>query len=409
VNFPFYIAKRYAASSAKRKNIINIISVISIIAIAMGSMALVILLSVFNGIESLVISMMNTFDTPLKIEAAEGKHFPTDSTKIAQLEDIPSVLHVVEVIEENALSEYDNLQHIVRVKGVSPNYQTFTMLDSMLIDGKFLLEQGDLNYTVMGAGVWYFLGVNIRNYFTQLTLIAPQRTSKSSLSAASFNRMNIIPSGVFSVQQELDETYVIVPLRFAAKLFNYDSLRSYYEVWTVDDKEAAKIKQQVADIVGHEFKVLDRFEQQKTLYKVMRSEKWAVYLILSFIVLIAAFNMISSISMLIVDKEKDMYILNAMGSSIKNVRYIFLWQGLLQSTMGVLIGIVAGLFSCYLQIIFGIIPLGSEGGSFIVDYYPVVIKFWDIVFILITIIAIGFITSLIPVLRINNSYFKSKK
>lgn len=374
---------------------------ISVIAIAVGSAALVILLSVFNGIEGLVISMMNTFDTPLKIEAAEGKHFLSDSVKILQLKEIPAVLHVVETIEENALAEYDDRQHVVRVKGVSSNYQDFTMLDSMLIDGKFLLEQGDLDHTVMGAGVWYFLGVNIRDYFTQLTLIAPKRTTKSALSAASFNRMNIIPSGVFSVQQEMDETYVIVPLRFAAALFDYDSLRSYWEVWTENDREAAKIKQQVADIMGDDFKISDRFEQQKTTYKVMRSEKWMVYLILSFVVLLAAFNMISSISMLIVEKEQDIYILNTMGTSVKRVRSIFLWQGLLQSAMGALIGIAFGLLACYLQITFGIIPLGSEGGSFIIDYYPVIVKFWDVVLVFATIIFIGLMMSLIPVMRIN--------
>ena len=404
MNLEFFIAKRYAASFKKRRNIINIISLISVIAIAGATMALVVMLSIFNGIEGLVISMLNTFDTPLKIEPVEGKHFTTDSMTIVKLENLPGVTYIVEVIEDNALAEYNGRQHIVCVKGVSNHYQAFSPLDTMMIDGKFLLEEGDLNYAVMGGGVWYFLGVNIHDYMTQLTLIAPRRTSGNMMNINSFNQETIIPSGVFSIQQELDEKYIFVPLRFAQTLFEYDSLRSFYEVWTEPDADVAKIKQQVKNITGDDFNVLDRYEQQKTIYKIMKSEKWAVFLILTFIVLISAFNMISSIAMLVIDKQKDMYILTTMGHPVKRLRRIFLWQGLLQSATGAGIGIVIGLIFCFLQTTFGVIPLNSEGGSFIVDYYPVAIQWSDIILIFITIILIGLITSLIPVLRINKRF-----
>jgi lipoprotein-releasing system permease protein len=271
----------------------------------------------------------------------------------------------------------------------------------MTIDGRFILEEGDLDYAVMGGGVWYVLGVNIRDFLTQLTLIAPRRTSSNMMTANSFNYESIIPSGVFSIQQELDEKYVFVPLRFAQTLFEYDSLRSFYEVWTLTDADAAKIKPQVKNIMGDGFRVLDRYEQQKTIYKIMKTEKWAVFLILSFVVLLSAFNMISSIAMLIIDKQKDMYILNAMGNPIGRIRQIFLWQGLLRSAMGAGIGIVVGLIVCFLQITFGIIHLNAEGGSFIIDYYPVAVQWTDIVLVFLTIMLIGLITSLVPVLRIN--------
>ncbi|MCL2040997.1 MAG: ABC transporter permease [Bacteroidales bacterium] len=400
MNLELFIAKRYAAAFRKRRNIINVISLISVIAIAGATMALVVMLSVFNGMEGLVISMLNTFDTSLKIEPVEGKHFPTDSTTIARLENLPGVVQVVEVIEENALAEYNGRQHIVRVKGVSSNYQTFSSIDSLTMDGKFLLEEGDLNYAVMGSGVWYLLGVNIRDFLTQLTLIAPRRMSGNTMNVNSFNHEYIIPGGVFSIQQELDEKYIFVPLRFAQSLFEYDSLRSFYEVWTLTDADAAKIKPQVMSIMGADFRVLDRYEQQKTIYKVMKSEKWAGFLILTFIILISAFNTISSIAMLIMDKQKDMYILNAMGNPVSRTRRIFLWQGLLQSAMGAAIGIVIGLIICLLQNIFGFIPLDAENGSFAVNYYPVIVQWTDIVLVFLTIMLIGLITACIPVLGI---------
>jgi lipoprotein-releasing system permease protein len=185
-------------------------------------------------------------------------------------------------------------------------------------------------------------------------------------------------------------------------------LRSFYEVWTATDADAAKIKQQVKNIVGDDFRVLDRYEQQKTIYKIMKTEKWAVFFILTFIVLISAFNMISSLAMLILDKRKDMYILNAMGNSVKRIRRIFLWQGLLQSAAGAGIGIVFGLILCVLQTTFGIIPLDAEGGSFIVNYYPVAVQWTDIVLIFLTIMLIGLLTSLIPVLRINRRFLSGR-
>jgi ABC-type lipoprotein release transport system permease subunit len=348
--------------------------------------------------------MLNTFDTPLKIEPIEGKHFPTNSATIAKLENLPEALYVAEVIEDNALAEYNGRQHIVKIKGVSSSYQTFTPIDSVTVDGRFLLEEGDLNYAVMGSGVWYYLGVNIRDFLTQLTLIAPRRTTGSMMNINSFNSEVIIPSGVFSIQQELDEKYIFVPLRFAQTLFEYDSLRSFYEVWTATDADAAKIKQQVKNIMGNDFRVLDRYEQQKTIYKIIKTEKWAVFFILTFIVIISAFNMISSMAMLIIDKQKDMYILNAMGNPVKRIRRIFLWQGLLQSAIGAGIGIVVGLIVCFLQITFGFIPLNSENGSFVVNHYPVIVQWTDIILVFLTIMLIGLITSLIAVLKINRQF-----
>jgi ABC-type lipoprotein release transport system permease subunit len=408
-NLEFFIAKRYANSLTKKRNIINVISLVSVIAIAGGTMALVVMLSCFNGIENLVVSMLNVFDTPLKVEPIYGKHFVSDSAVLNKIYSIPEVSHVVEVIEENALAEYEQRQHIVRVKGVSSNYQTFTRLDSMILDGKLLLEEGATDYAVLGGGVWYNLGVNIRDFQTPLTLVAPKRSSGNILTANMFNQEYIFPSGVFSVQQEIDEKYVIVPLRFAKTLFDYDSLRSYYEIWTKSNDGAAKIKKQIENIVGDQFRVLDRYEQQKDIYKIMKTEKLAVFLIFTFILLVAAFNMISSIAMTIIDKQKDIYILNAMGFPLKKAKRIFLWQGMLQSVLGAATGIILGLTVCLLQQKFGFIPLSSEGGTFIIDYYPVKIVFLDIVMVFATIIIIGLATSLIPVMKITKTFIASSE
>lgn len=407
MNFPFYIAQRYI-NSKKSSHIINIISWISMIGIAVGTMALIVVLSVFNGIEDLSLSMVNTFDPPLKVVPIEGKHFKNNTINYEKLYNISDIQHIVEVIEENALAEYDGQQYVVRVKGVSSNYQDFIPIDSMIYGGKFILENGEYNYASVGAGVSYHLNINVYNKMKLLMLIAPKRTFSQILQSNSFTTKQIMPESVFSVEPNYDKQYVIVPLRFAKELFQYDSMSSFLEIWCNEKCNINKLQKSVQDVVGEDFTVLNRQEQQETLYKIMRSEKWAVFIILTFILIVASFNMISSMSIIIIDKQKDMFTLNAMGSSLKKIRKIFLLQGILQTCAGAIAGLLFGLFVCWIQIQFGIVSLGNGSGSFAVDAYPVSIRFLDIILVFITTQIIGFLASIIPAFRINKNFLSQK-
>lgn len=374
----------------------------------MGTMSLVVVLSVFNGIEELVLSMVNTFDPHLKVMPVEGKVFNINSIDGERIAKFSDVQNIVYVIEDHALAEYNGQQYVVKVKGVSSNYQDFIPIDSMMMEGRFILEQGDKNYASLGAGVWYHLNVNTYDKMTMLMLIAPERSSSKTIQSHSFTVKPIMPESVFSVEQSYDQQYVIVPLRFAAQLFQYDSLINVLEVWCDDQANVGKTKKIVQDIVGEEFKVLDRQEQQVTLYKIMRSEKWAVFLILTFILLVASFNMISSISIIIIDKKKDMFILHSMGASLHKIRTIFLMQGMVQTFIGTVVGLLLGLFLCWIQIYFGLVPLGGEGSSFVVTSYPVSIKLFDLILVVITTHIIGFITAVIPAFRVNSLFLKTR-
>lgn len=407
MNFPFYIAKRYAVSR-KKTHLINAISWISMAGIAIGTMALIVVLSVFNGIEDLVFSMVNTFDPPLKIVPAEGKNFDAKTINFKQIENIHEVEHIVSVIEENALAEYDGKQYVVKVKGVSSNYQNFIPIDSLLQDGTFVLEKDSYNYASIGVGVWYHLNVNIRDKFTPLTLIAPERTTSKNLQSNSFTTRPIMPESVFSVEQSYDQQYVIVPLRFAADLFQYDSLLSYIEIWCDHPSNVKKLKATIQETTGNNFNVLNRQEQQTTLYKIMHSEKWAVFLILTFILIVASFNMISSMSIIIMDKQKDLFILHSLGNPFYKIRRIFLLQGLMQTFFGALAGLFIGLLLCWIQIQFGLVPLGGEGSSFVVDAYPVSVRWLDLLLVLVTTLFIGFLAALLPAFRINKKFLQCK-
>ncbi|MDD4847547.1 MAG: ABC transporter permease [Bacteroidales bacterium] len=407
MNISFYIAKKYTVSG-KKSHIINVISWISVVGIAVGTMALVVVLSVFNGIEDLVFSMVNSFDPPLKVVPVEGKNFDKKTIDFEQLQRLSAVQQIVQVVEENALAAYDGQQYVVKVKGVSPNYQQFIPIDSMILDGQFILEQESYNYASLGAGVWYHLHVNVHHQMTPLVLIAPERNTSKILHSNSFTTQAIMPKSVFSVEQDYDQQYVLVPLRFAATLFQYDSLLSYLEIWCSDDTPVKDLKNEVQAIVGKEMKVLDRQQQQETLYKIMFSEKWAVFLILTFILIVASFNMISSMSIIIMDKRRDMFILHSMGNPLFKIRRIFLIQGFMQTFLGAVAGILFGLLLCVIQIYFGVVPLGGDGSSFVVTSYPVSIRWEDIVLVLMTTLLIGFFAALLPAFRINKKFLEDR-
>ncbi|MCF8227566.1 MAG: FtsX-like permease family protein [Bacteroidales bacterium] len=407
MNFPFYIAKRYLISK-KSHNIINIISGISVSGITLGTMALIIILSVFNGFENLVISLFNTFNPDLKIEIKEGKTFTTDQLPADEIKSLPGVVSFTEVVEDNALVQYDDKQHIVTIKGLGDNFNS-AALDSMMIDGRFQLKSKGRNFAVLGAGVAYFLGVNITDFSSPLSIYVPSRTRSPSLSFENaFNEKNIMPAGVFSIQQDFDTRYILVPIDFARELMEYSNQLSSIEIGTKAGADIKSIQSRVEELAGNEFRVQNRFQQQELLYKIMRSEKWVSFLILTFILIIATFNLIGSLSMLILDKKKDIAVLHSMGANNKLIRKIFLVEGMMISLLGGILGLLLGGVITWLQMEFGLLRLGSGEGSFVVDYYPVDMQFMDFVYIFLTVALIGLISAWMPVRQISRKYFMQK-
>lgn len=408
MNFPFYIAKRYLFSK-KSHNIINIISGISIAGVTVGTMALIVVLSVFNGFEELVKSLFNTFNPDLIITIKEGKTFIPSDLSYEKIKNIPGIASFSEVVEENALLKYKTEQYIVTLKGVSEEYLINNPLDTMLIDGDFILENNAYNYTVMGYLVAYNLGIKINDFSNPLQVYVPKRTKKRLTSIEqSFNSGALIPSAVFSVQQEIDAKYVIVPIRFARQLLDYTNEVTSMEIRLEPHVDPDIVQHEIQEMVGDSFIVKNRFQQQELLYKIMRSEKWAIFIILSFILIIAVFNVVGSLSMLILDKRKDIAVLFSMGANEKLIKRIFLVEGLLISFSGAILGLFLGYLLCLLQIEFGFIKLGPETNSFIIPYYPVRLYFSDFLAVFGTVFFIGLVAAWFPVNQIANKYLKHR-
>lgn len=408
MNLPLHIARRYLVSK-KSHNIINVISGISVLGITVGTMALIIVLSVFNGFESLVSSLYNSFNPDLEITVREGKTFHPEMAGAARILELPGVAHLGEVVEENALLKNESRQYIARMKGVDAQFQQIAAIDSAIIDGEYLLEQGDIACGVFGAGVSYFLGVFPDEFSPTVEVFVPSRTAsyKPGLEQP-FNQGKLIPSGVFSIQQDFDRSLVLVPLWFARELLEYSDEVTALEIGLETGADGDKVKAQIMDICGENFVVKDRHEQEELLYKIMNSEKWIIFLILAFILMIATFNVIGSLSMLIIDKQKDIAVLHSMGAGHKLIRRIFLFEGLMITMLGALAGLLLGGLISGIQQHFGIIRLGPDDGSFVVNAYPVMLQAMDFVYVFLTVFVIGYFAAWLPVKRISRKYLKQK-
>ena len=390
MNFPLYIAHRYLVSQ-KSHNIINIISAISVAGITIGTMALIIVLSVFNGFEKLVISLFNVFNPDLIIQVREGKTFSSNLVPTDKIRQIPGVLFVSEVIEENALLRYRDKQYIVTMKGVEQDYGKMSGIDTMMVEGSFLLEDNDKDFAVLGSGVAYYIGANTEDFLNPVSIYVPQRTGNfSGMFESAFRTEVVFPSGVFSVQQDFDTKYVILPLRLVKKLLDYKDEITGIEVVISKTADIQKIRGQLKNLYGPGFTIKNRFEQQELLYKVMKSEKWAIFLILAFILFIATFNVIGSLSMLILDKRQDIALLQCLGSSQGSVKKVFRNAGLLITLAGALTGLFLGAIVCLVQQIFKVVKLGSAESTFVVDSYPVSMQLMDFIFIFVTVMLIGY-------------------
>ncbi len=402
LSFAFRIARRYLFSK-KSHNAINIISGISATGVAIGTMALIVVLSVFNGFESLIADMFSAFDPDLKITLAEGKTFDTNTKEFDTLRKMKSVAVYTEVVEENALLRFKEKQMPSTVKGVSSSFKDLTQIDSILYDGEFLLSDGVFDYAVPGIGVASALGFGAK-FIDPLYIYAPKRTSKINLlrPETSFNQSGTFVSGIFTVQQlQYDNQYVLVSIDLARKLFEYeDNTVSALELKVSNSVNIDDIQKEIQKLLGSKYQVKNRYEQQESFFKIMKIEKWITFLILSFILLIASFNIIGSLSMLIIDKKADIETLKSLGASHHLIKMIFLIEGWLISLVGAVVGLVLGTSLCLLQQHFGWIKLGT---GYVVDAYPVVTNWTDIALVLLTVLIMGWLSALYPVRFIQNA------
>ena len=400
MNLPFYIARRYLFSK-KKHNAINIISGISVCGVALATLALVCTLSVFNGFQDMVAGFFTAFDPELKITIREGKVFEPQGAAFQEVRSLPEIGVWTETLEENAMVQYKDRQAIAIIKGVEDNFEELTSIDSLLYGaGEFILHDSIVDYGVLGVELISELGTGLQ-FVDPLQVYAPKRNVRVNMAnpSASFNRDYLFSPGVVFVvnQQKYDARYILTSLSFARNLFNYDTEVSAVELKLKPGADVTAVQRKIARILGDEFVVLDRYEQQADVFRIMEIEKFISYLFLTFILAIACFNVIGSLSMLILDKREDVETLRNLGADDRLIARIFLFEGRLISLFGALSGIVLGLLLCYIQQRFGIISLGGGNGSFIVDAYPVSVHVTDVVLIFITVITVGFLSVWYPV------------
>lgn len=399
MNFSFYIARRYLFSK-KSHNAINVISAISVCGVALATLALVCTLSVFNGFQDLVSTFFTAFDPELKVVPASGKVFDGQDSRVAELRGMPEIALVSESVEDNALVQYQGRQAMAVVKGVEDNFSELTPIDTILFgQGELLLHDEVVDYAIPGVQLLASLGTGIR-FLDPLEIYAPKRGAKVNMAnpAASFNTGNLFSSGlVFAVNQEkYDGSYIITSLQFARRLFQYTTEVSALNLKLRPGADVDAVKEKIEKRLGDGFRVLDRYEQQADTFRIMEIEKLISYLFLTFILMIACFNVIGSLSMLIIDKRDDVATLRNLGADERQILRIFLFEGRMITFIGAVAGIVLGVAFCVLQQEFGLISLGASG-SFIVDAYPVSVHFWDVVLVFVTVIVVGFLSVWYPV------------
>lgn len=400
MNLPFYIARRYLFSR-KKHNAINIISGISVCGVALATLALVCTLSVFNGFQDMVAGFFTAFDPELKITVRQGKVFEPGGEVFGEVRALPEVDVWTETLEENAMVQYKDRQAMAVIKGVEDNFEQLTSIDSLLYgSGEFILHDSIVDYGVLGVELISELGTGLQ-FVDPLQVFAPKRNVRVNMAnpSASFNRDYLFSPGVVFVvnQQKYDARYILTSLNFARNLFNYDTEVSAIELKLKSDADVSAVQQKIARILGDDFVVQNRYEQQADVFRIMEIEKFISYLFLTFILAIACFNVIGSLSMLILDKREDVETLRNLGADDRLIARIFLFEGRLISLFGALTGIILGLLLCYVQQRFGIISLGGGGGSFIVDAYPVSVHATDVVLIFITVITVGLLSVWYPV------------
>ena len=400
MNFPFFIARRYVFSK-KSTNAINVISAISVVGVAVGTMALVIVLSVFNGFHDLVASFFTNFDPQIELVPTQGKTAPADDPVLDQVRQMPQVSIHTDVLEDQGLAVYGDRQQMVTVMGVDDNFTQLTNISDILYgDGEFTLQAANLFYAIPGIRLAQDMGLGAR-FDGYLKLYAPVRrgqiTDLEDPSDGFVVDSLISPGVVFAVNQaKYDRDHIICSIGFARRLFDQDGMLSSLQIRLKPGSDLAAVKKQMREIVGSKYRVLDRFEQQSDTFNIMQIEKVLAYVFLTFILMVACFNIISSLSMLIIDKKDDAATLRNLGATDRQIRSIFLFEGRIISAIGAVVGILLGLLLCWLQQEFGLVHMGDSAGSFVVNAYPVSVHYDDVAIVFVTVLLIGWAAAWIP-------------
>lgn len=400
MNFPFYIARRYLFSK-KSTHAINVISGVSVVGVAVATMALVVTLSVFNGFHDLVASLFTAFDPQLKVTPAVGKTAPADDPVLTRIRHLPEVEVATETVEDMALAIYGDRQAMVTIKGVDDNFDSLTYIREILVgEGEYELHAAGLNYGIPGIRLAETLGTGYR-YDQPLKIYAPKREGQLNMANPTdgFVEDELYSPGVlFSVKQaKYDKSYIVTSIGFARNLFGQQGMVSALELRLKPGTDFDAAKEKIRQMAGGKYTVKDRFEQQEDTFRIMKIEKLIAYIFLTFILAVACFNIIGSLSMLIIDKKADVATLRNLGASDKQIVRIFLFEGRMISAIGAVLGIAVGLLLCWLQQTYGLVGLGRSSGSFIIDAYPVSVHPEDVALIFVTVLAVGFIAVWYPV------------
>jgi ABC-type lipoprotein release transport system permease subunit len=399
LRFSLFIAGRYLFAK-KSHNVINVISAISAGGIAVGTAALIIILSVYNGFEDLLKSLYSTYESDLLIEPLEGKSFSPDTLYINSISQIEGVEAVCSVVEENIFVRYGSSESIATIKGVDSNFVSVTDINEYMREGEFSLFHGELPQAVLGRSMAFDLGLRV-HFVDPLVLYFPSRNRPLSIvnPASSLNIAKVFPAGLFTIDQGFDSKYIFIPLSVARNLLEYKDQVTSLEIYTSKSSNIQRIKSQVIDITGDKYSVKDRFEQNETMYRMMRSEKLSIYIILLFILVIISCNLFGSLSMLIMEKKEDTLTLLSMGAKERLIKKIFIAEGWMISLSGLFAGTIIALLVCFLQQQLGIVPMP---GNFVVESYPVVVKFSDIALTVTFIALIGLFSAMLPFVIIKN-------
>lgn len=400
MNFPFYIARRYLFSK-KSTHVINLISGISAVGVAVATMALVVTLSVFNGFHDLVATFLTAFDPQIQVVPTQGKTAPADDPVLQKIRTLPEVDVATESVEDQALAVYQGKQAMVTVKGVDDNFDQLTHINDILYgDGEFSLHAANLEYGTVGIRLADQLGMTA-DWDGYLNIYAPQREGQLDMMNPTEGFVDdslISPGAVFMVRNaKYDANYIVTSIGFARRLFNQQGMLSQLELRLKPGSNLDAVKAEMREIAGEKYRVLDRMEQQADTFRIMKIEKFIAYIFLTFILAVACFNIIGSLSMLIIDKKEDVTTLRNMGATDKQITRIFLFEGRMISVIGAVIGILLGLLLCWLQQEYGLVALGQSRGSFVVDAYPVSVHPEDIIVVFLTVVAVGFVSVWYPV------------
>lgn len=400
MNTSLFIARRYLFSK-KSTNVINVISGISVVGVMVATMALVVVLSVFNGFSDLVATFFTAFDPQLEVVPATGKTVAADNPVMVEIKNMDEVEMTTECVQDQALAIYNDHQAMVNIKGVEDNFEQLTHINSLLYgDGTFNLHAADLQYGIPGIRLAQIMGMPAR-FGGYMHIYAPKRNGQLDIT----NPMDgfvtdslMSPGVVFCVQQgKYDRNYILTSISFARMLFQCDGELSSLEIKLKPGTDMEAAKQKIQAVAGSQFRVLDRYEQQEDTFNIMKIEKFMAYIFLTFILVIACFNIIGSLSMLIIDKRQDAETLRSLGARDSLIKRIFIFEGWLISIIGAVLGVGLGLALCLAQQQWGIVSLGESSGSFVVDAYPVSVHYSDVLAVFITVIVVGFVSVLYPV------------